>query len=139
LGFNVAQTDIESTKPYGMNWKMTAKTILVQLHHKVETFEALSRRLVLVVQDRLVDYMSSEFSFGHLSSPALAGDTLQMHGYQMQKDAGKYRIQLARRYSTDASGVAKALELNVSANVSMDTLVALLESKISRLTLLRVA
>lgn len=24
---------------FGMNWKMTAKTILVQLHHKVQTFE----------------------------------------------------------------------------------------------------
>ncbi|MEI6043716.1 MAG: hypothetical protein WCS37_04910 [Chloroflexota bacterium] len=30
---------IESSKSFGMNWKMTAKTTLVQLHHKVETFE----------------------------------------------------------------------------------------------------
>ena len=28
-----------SPKPFGMNWKMTAKTILVQMHHKVKTFE----------------------------------------------------------------------------------------------------
>lgn len=30
-----------SNKTFGMNWKMTAKTILVQLHHKIETFEHL--------------------------------------------------------------------------------------------------
>jgi len=35
-------------KPYGMNWKMTAKTILVQLHHKIDTFEYLNKHLVLV-------------------------------------------------------------------------------------------
>ncbi|MDP3002596.1 MAG: NotI family restriction endonuclease [Bacteroidales bacterium] len=35
-------------KTYGMNWKMTAKTILVQLHHKIDTFEYLNKHLVLV-------------------------------------------------------------------------------------------
>ena len=25
-----------------MNWKMTAKTILMQLHHKIRTFEAMN-------------------------------------------------------------------------------------------------
>ena len=40
LGFSVARADLESTKPFGMNWKMTAKTILMQLHHKVEHFSA---------------------------------------------------------------------------------------------------
>ena len=40
-----------SEKPFGMNWKMTAKTILVQLNHKIATFEHLGKRLVLVLQD----------------------------------------------------------------------------------------
>lgn len=35
---------------YGMNWKMSGKTILVQLHHKVETFEHVGRHFVLVMQ-----------------------------------------------------------------------------------------
>ena len=38
----------ESDKPYGMNWKMTAKTILVQMHHKIQTFEHVHKKLVLV-------------------------------------------------------------------------------------------
>ena len=39
LGFDVPKKDVDSGKPFGMNWKMTAKTILVQLHHKVDTLE----------------------------------------------------------------------------------------------------
>jgi hypothetical protein len=63
----LAESDVRNTKSYGMNWKMTAKTILVQLHHKIQTFEGVNKHLVLVVQDRLLDYMGREFSFGHLN------------------------------------------------------------------------
>jgi hypothetical protein len=45
-GLNVP---VETAKTFGMNWKMTAKTILVQLHHKLETFEHLGKHLVLVI------------------------------------------------------------------------------------------
>ena len=30
-----------SSKPFGMNWKMTAKTILVQMHHKSQVLSEL--------------------------------------------------------------------------------------------------
>ena len=73
----------ESKKPYGMNWKMTAKTILVQLHHKIQTFEHINKKLVLVVQDILLAYMSREFSFGHLKNPALIGDSMHFHVYRV--------------------------------------------------------
>ncbi len=32
---NISRADLSNTKGFGMNWKMTAKTILVQLHHKI--------------------------------------------------------------------------------------------------------
>jgi Restriction endonuclease NotI len=51
------ESGIIADKPFGMNWKMTAKTILVQLHHKIQTFENISKHLVLVVQDRLLAYI----------------------------------------------------------------------------------
>lgn len=54
LGFKVARKEANSTKTFGMNWKMTAKTILVQLHHKVETLEHLNKRFALVIQDCLL-------------------------------------------------------------------------------------
>lgn len=46
-GIEIAANDISinSTKTFGMNWKMTAKTILVQLHHKVQTFQEIDKHL----------------------------------------------------------------------------------------------
>ncbi|MGO8902902.1 MAG: hypothetical protein ACLQU5_31865 [Isosphaeraceae bacterium] len=67
-GIKVAKKDRTSKRPVGLNWKMTAKTILVQLHHKISTFEHLSKHLVLVLQDHLMAYMRSELSFSHLDS-----------------------------------------------------------------------
>jgi len=54
-----------------MNWKMTAKTILMQVHHKVQTFEEINKHLVLVIQDHFMDYIkkssSSVISIRHAS------------------------------------------------------------------------
>ena len=67
-GFHdIPRMDIENRRSFGMNWKMTAKTILVQLHHKIQTFETVNKHLVLATQDRLMDYMAREFKFAHLS------------------------------------------------------------------------
>ena len=63
LGVPRQDTAETSGKPYGMNWKMTAKTILVQMHHKIETFEHVNKKLVLVIQDKLLSYMTNEFNF----------------------------------------------------------------------------
>ena len=60
LGLSNVDLPLKS-KSYGMNWKMTAKTILVQLHHKIETFESLNKHLVLVIQDCLLEYIKKEY------------------------------------------------------------------------------
>ena len=109
LGIAVDKKDIESASPYGMNWKMTAKTILMQLHHKIQTFEHLNKRLVLTVQDRLLSYMESEFSFGHLSNPARNGDSMHFHAYELAKQGENNAIRLSSRKSTDMVGIATAL------------------------------
>ena len=51
FGVEVEQSDIDNKKPFGMNWKMTLKTILIQMHHKSETFENLNKHLVLIIQN----------------------------------------------------------------------------------------
>jgi DNA (cytosine-5)-methyltransferase 1 len=56
----IRAADVSDRKPFGMNWKMTAKTILVQLHHKVGTFQGLGKHLVLVIQDVLLEYMKTQ-------------------------------------------------------------------------------
>lgn len=129
-----------SRRPFGMNWKMTAKTILVQMHHKVNTFEHVNRKLVLIIQDMLLEYMKSEFYFGHLSEPGLSGDTMHFHAYSLDEaEDQSLSLDLVSRLSTDADGVSRALGLQAEARVELEEIIQRLERKISKATLLRPA
>ena len=126
-------------KPFGMNWKMTAKTTLVQMHHKIETFEGLGKHLVLVLQDVLMDYMQREFNFDHVQSAKL-GHAMHFHAYAFTQnvEGSGYQLRLDNRSSTDAAGMAQAFGLQADANVELEAIIALLETKLSDNTLLRI-
>ena len=133
--------DVISEKPniaktFGMNWKMTAKTILVQLHHKIDTFQALNKHLVLVVQDPLLDYIKKEFSFSHISCPSRLGDSMQFHSYSYVISDKLFKIKLNQRYSTDSAGVSSLLGLNAAANIDLKEIISILESKLTDSTML---
>jgi hypothetical protein len=126
----------DSTKSFGMNWKMTAKTILVQMHHKVQTFEHVHKKLVLIVQDKLLDYMSREFKFDHLRNPASIGDSMHFHAYRMDRQADQsYKLVMQSRLSTDADGIGICLGLQAEARIELDQIIAALQAKISPATL----
>lgn len=138
INIKVTNSDSDSAKPYGMNWKMTAKTILVQLHHKIETFEHLSKHLVLVVQDCLLDYMQKEFSFSHISKTAKIGDSMHFHSYKLENKNNAFHLNLFERMSTDSSGISKCMGLQAEANIELDIILKTLESKINSKTLLTI-
>jgi len=131
------QTGFDENATFGMNWKMTAKTILIQMHHKVTTFENLNKHLVLVLQDHLLNYMKKEFSFQHISTTPKIGDSFHFHSYQLFTARSKFHLSLYERASTDANGIAKCLGLKAEANVDLEVMLELLESKISEKTLLK--
>ncbi len=135
VGLTVERQDVNSNKSFGMNWKMTAKTILVQLHHKVETFEHVSKRLVLVVQDRLMDYMQREFDFAHINTPPRLGDAMQFHAYAFHPTEQTMNLRLAERHSTDAQGVSAALGLKAHAKVELSVILDEIRRKLSERTL----
>ena len=137
LGFDVDDADVTSKKPYGMNWKMTAKTILVQLHHKVRTFENLNKHLVLVIQDKFFEYMVGEFRFEHLTT-ARNSDPMHFHSYSLAKKAEGHRMTLVERFSTDTEGIALCMGLQADANVGLAEIGAAIESKISEATLFKI-
>jgi hypothetical protein len=127
----------ESSKTFGMNWKMTAKTILVQMHHKIQTFEHVNKKLVLIVQDKLLDYMQRAFNFGHLRSPASVGDSMHFHAYSIgEQTDSNYSLFLEGRWSTDADGIAQCMGLQTDAKVELKKIISILEQKISSNTLL---
>ena len=132
LGFQ--EDGVISDKSYGMNWKMTSKTILVQLHHKINTFEHLNKHLILVVQDCLMEYMRGEFSFEHIQDAKL-GDSMHFHSYSFQNEDSNNKLVLSNRCSTNSQGIERLLGLNVSANVEFDEMARILEGKISNDTM----
>ncbi|MBM4012853.1 MAG: hypothetical protein FJ286_16060 [Planctomycetes bacterium] len=134
-GLRVDPSDVASKKPFGMNWKMTAKTILVQLHHKVETFSGWQKHLVLIVQDVLLDYIRREFATSHLESEARVGDPMHFHAYRI----GTSGLELASRLSTDVEGVASALNRKTTAPHDLAKITATLEGRIGPATRLVLA
>jgi hypothetical protein len=138
LGVNRSDNAENTVKPYGMNWKMTAKTILVQMHHKAQTFEHVNKKLVLVIQDKLLSYMHREFKFDHLTNPASLGDSVHLHAYKVRRGAeGNFHLNMASRLSTDADGIGTCLGLQAEARVELAQIIAELQTKISPTTLFR--
>ena len=135
-GLTVEINDTNSNKSFGMNWKMTAKTILIQLHHKLETFEAINKHLVLVIQDYFLNYVRRNFQFTHINSPARIGDPMHIHAYTLNKtNDDNYRITLCERLSTNTEGVAKSLGLQANPKVALEKIINILEQKITDKTL----
>lgn len=130
--------EVPPCKPYGMNWKMTAKTILVQMHHKAATFANINRHLVLVIQDPLLAYMRREFSFDHFVDPGDIADTVHFHSYGMQSlEPGQVRsdLRLNARISTDVAGIERCLGRKSEAAVAEDVLLDRISAKLSDRTL----
>ncbi len=139
-GLNLPREDKaeESSKSFGMNWKMTAKTILIQMHHKVQTFEHVNRKLVLVVQDKLLTYMTKEFRFDHMKNPATVGDSMHLHAYRIARsENSNFRLSMSARLSTDADGIAACLGLQAEARIALEQIIASLQARISPATLFR--
>lgn len=137
VGVEVDESDVKSKSPYGLNWKMTAKTILIQLHHKIETFEGMNKHLVLVLQDWLLAYMEKEFSFAHIGE-ARIGDSMHFHSYSLSKVNDHIRLHFASRRSTDANGVATCLGRQVSPRIELEHMISSLQGRLSENTLLTI-
>lgn len=133
--FNELGIDVEvpPKKNYGMNWKMTAKTILTQMNHKAETFEAVNRHLVLVIQDPLLKYMKKEFNLSHFTMPADLTDTVHFHSYGLEPPEGPeiQSLKLSNRLSTSAYGISKSLGRGSETSMGEEALLSMLSNKIS--------
>jgi len=130
LGFEVDESDVQNKRTYGMNWKMTAKTILIQMHHKSETFEYLNKHLVLIIQEPFFDYIKKKFSFDGITG-ARIGDPVHIHSYDIKENRGKLKLALENRVSTDSNGIAQSLGLNAQTKVELEDIIATLEAKMS--------
>jgi hypothetical protein len=90
----------------GVNWKMSAKTILVQLAHKAPIFEALGKKLVLVAQTEFINYIRREFDAAQLRN-ADASDPVIFHTYDCVNLGGALSIVKRDAFSTSGAGVQR--------------------------------
>ncbi len=119
----------------GINWKMTAKTILMQLHHKIGIFESLGRKLVLVLQQDLMNYMANQFVFDHFKS-ADKGDALHLHSYQLTiSSSGELTLAIEEQKSTNSVGLSHALSLAKDGTTTERELFEKIQSKMHKDTL----
>jgi hypothetical protein len=121
-----------SSRGYSMNWKHTAKTTLMQIHHKVQTFEHVGKKLVLVLQDQLLAYMRGVFRFGHFQTPAGPGNSFHIHSYRLdQQQDGKYTLNMVESVGSNMDGIAECLALQADACMELSDIIQTLSPKIS--------
>ena len=116
---------------------MTLKTILIQMHHKSETFEHLNKHLVLIIQKPLYEHMKSDFNFEGIEGVRL-GDPVHIHSYNFVKDGNKLGLTLDVRVSTDSAGIANCLGLNAESKVELQDLIKILEPKLTEANRLQI-
>ena len=96
----------------------------------------MNKKLVLVVQDKLLNYMRHEFKFEHLHTPATIGDSMHLHAYRMDKQVDdSYKLTMQSRLSTDGEGIGFCLGLQAEVRIELDQIIHNLQMKISVSTL----
>ena len=137
-GIAVDSADLNSRKSFGMNWKMTLKTILIQMHHKSETFENLNKHLVLIIQRPLYEHMRNDFDFAGIEGVRI-GDPVHIHSYNFEQGEDSLYLSLHTRISTDSSGIAHCLGLNAERKVELEDLIRMLEPKLIEANRLKIS
>lgn len=125
---DLAKNRISETYSYGINWKMSAKTILVQMHHKAEAFELLGKKLVLVLQKKFFDYISTEFRTDRLRS-ATQNDSMHIHVYDVVRLESELQLLLNQKRSTDVGGVERMLTLGREASIKETEVIGRIRAK----------
>lgn len=128
-----ARTDIVSNRVegkygYGINWRMSAKTILMQLHHKAEAFDTLKKKLVLVLQEPFMAYIEREFTAGHLRA-ADPNDPVWFHTYNLVDINGELVLVKDKAKSTNVKGIGSMLGRAESTAASEEEIRAAIEAK----------
>lgn len=135
LGVVDVDYDNPVKKSFGMNWKMTAKTTLMQIHHKANTFNRLGKKLVLIVQKPFLEYMQSQFDFSCFRD-AEDSDPIHIHSYVLNQEGSHYRIRMDDCISTDLEGMTRCLAPYSEESMDPEEFANRLISKASSETLL---
>jgi hypothetical protein len=125
---DLLQGQLAHSYNYGINWKMSAKTILVQLLHKASSFEALKKKLVLIMQKQFFEYLMREFQTDQLRL-AKHNDSVHFHIYDVVLNESELQLSLYERLSTDVKGVERMLNFGRSSDILEQDIIERIKSK----------
>lgn len=126
-GYNVERAD---TKGFGVNWKMTAKTILAQMVQKSELFASMNKNLVLICQTPLYEYMENNFNFSDVRTNADNRDVLHFHMYDYLPVDDRMELTLAYTRSASLSAVKTIMGMNKDTSQEYDEIVRTLSGRL---------
>lgn len=127
----LSKSDCEiDSKPFAINWKMTSKTILMEMLHKASTFESMGKKLILVLQDYLFEYMRKEFAFEKIEKGS-AGKTVVFFVYSIDFET-KSELKLKETYSIDSKGLKKCLGLKGDSEITEEMVLDIIKSKVRK-------
>ena len=109
LGVFVESSDFPSSTP-SVNWRMSAKTILIQIIQKSEIFFRLRKKLVLACQRPLFEFMRSHYNLENLRNDA--NDTLHFNVYDYHSSEDGSSLTCVQKYSADIDSIRAFLLLN---------------------------
>lgn len=119
--YELADHVVSRGRKAGVNWKMTAKTILAQMIQKTQMFAGMNRKLVLICQTPLLDYMQENFDFSevHQQRPT---DVFNLHAYDYLSSGTKMELTLARQLGADLAGVERIMGADVNSNHELEVI-----------------
>lgn len=103
----------------GVNWRMTAKTILAQMIQKCQLFARMGRKMVLVCQSPLLSYMQKNFDFSGVHAQS-ASDVFNINAYDYVSDGAGMKISLACQLGSDLEGVEHIMGFDVRGDSALE-------------------
>lgn len=128
-GYNV-EPGGSTSKHAGVNWKMTAKTILAQMVQKAELFDGMSKNLVLICQTPLYEYMEQNFDFSKVHGKSRERDVLHFHMYDYCAVDDRMELSFAYSRSADLDAVRTIMGVSVDLSREYTTLVDTLSARL---------
>lgn len=118
-------------KTYGLNWKMTVKTILVQMLHKCRIFEKLNKHLVLVIQKSLFNYMLENFNLTDINIDDKNG-FIHLHIYDLVNENNSLKLTLFAKKRTNSATIERCIPPSNNKKSDLSSIKKILESRVNK-------
>ena len=110
--------NLKNNYTFGINKKMSSKTILVQMLHKSRELNLLQKKNVLVVQDNFWKHIKDTYEIVENFRPQNIEDPVHVHSYSLNENNGVLNIELVEKMSTDLNGLLNAIQPKHTQNLS---------------------